>query len=122
MTVINRSTLRLDKPAHTAKVRTITLTAEALLGLFMQDGSQVLSFSGIPYDATVVGVRVDEQWKGIYLDIQSDAFEEETEGIMRLVDNRVVVSTTVFPEGFLDWYVSTEKSRETLEKLVEGDK
>ncbi len=60
---------------------TIAVTADALLGLFQLDGTKTLRMEGVPEDARVAGMWVDEGTQTLHIAIESKELPVVTEGI-----------------------------------------
>ncbi len=62
------------------RAATIVVTADALLGLFQLDGTKTLRMEGVPEDAKVEAMWVDESTQTLHIGIVSEALPIVTEG------------------------------------------
>ncbi len=62
------------------RAATIQVTADALLGLFQLDGTQTLRMEGVPKDAKVEAMWVDESTQTLHMGITSEELPIVTEG------------------------------------------
>ncbi len=62
------------------RAATIQVTADALLGLFQLDGTQTLRMEGVPADAKVEAMWVDQSTQTLHIGIVSEELPLVTEG------------------------------------------
>ncbi len=62
------------------RAATIAITADALLGLFQLDGTKALRMEGVPEDAKVEAMWVDEFSQTLHIGIVSDELPIVVEG------------------------------------------
>ena len=68
------------EPPKENRIAVIEVTAEALLGLFQLDGKRVLRMEGVPADARVEGMWVDNATRTLHICIESEECPLVTEG------------------------------------------
>lgn len=64
------------------RVATIEVTADALLGLFQLDGTKTLRMEGVPEDAKVYSMWIDDATQILHIAIESKELPIVTEGTM----------------------------------------
>lgn len=62
------------------RIKDLAVTPETLVYMCQADGTYRLSATGMPADAKVYGVRVDDEKQIIHVVIESESFEEISAG------------------------------------------
>ena len=71
-----------QREAPERRVCTIAVTGQALLGLLTLDGTSTLRMEGVPGDAKLETMWVDEATQTLHIAISSEEFEVVAEGNM----------------------------------------